>query len=83
MIDLNKEAEEYCIKIVPRYDTIIESNIRYFIAEANSKFVKQQIIQAQIDLINKLGNGNKNALYGALKLELINLQQELKQLQNE
>lgn len=102
MIDLNKEAEEYSNKIwggyvndVFKHDDIItdktlkEITTTDFIAGANSKFVKQQILQAQINPLLKYQQklGGYDALSGLLKqeiqLDIYTLQQELKQLEDE
>ena len=59
MIDLNKEAEEYSSYVndyVPLQFGIHDYNEGYknsFIAGANSKYVKQQLLQAQIDVLEK------------------------------
>jgi hypothetical protein len=82
MIDINKEAGEYKnskkwadnMSVNNWIDTI-------FIAGHNSKATQSKILQAQIDLIKKIGNKGKENCYGNLKLELIKLQQQLEQLE--
>ena len=96
MIDLNKEAEEYSSYVndyVPLQFGSHDYNEGYknsFIAGTNSKYVKQQILQTQIDVLD-------NIMSRCTKYELLNmdntldniyekfqeLQQELKQLQDE
>ncbi len=81
MIDLNKEAEEYS-KLY--YSENIKAKLG-FIAGANSKYVKQQILQAQIDVLkNHIEHPTKP---GYKRHDILNkikeLQQELKQLQDE
>lgn len=86
MIDLNKEAEEYDRKI-PMSNLLVD---KIFIAGANSKYVKQQIIEAQLELLRNFYYGEdlkdpiviehyKN-VYNLAEQEL---KQKLKQLQNE
>ena len=81
MIDLNKEAEEYA-KTFIEDDGTTEVD---FIAGANSKYVKQQILQAQIDACNDIlswdNEVNETTYYTNNKLN--KFQQELKQLQDE
>jgi hypothetical protein len=84
MIDLSKEAEEYRKKwlFLKSGNTINDT----FIAGANSKYVQAKIIQAQIDVLQTLilGNNNDNtAIIFRIKIKIFELQQQLKQLENE
>jgi uncharacterized circularly permuted ATP-grasp superfamily protein len=83
MIDLNKEAEDY--RQINR-DQWGEGYTSYdfipaFIAGANSKHVQAKILQAQIDLLNKvLDDIFWNEEYLTNKIN--ELQQQLKELEN-
>jgi hypothetical protein len=85
MIDLNKEAEEYADfkhDYVPmcfgnKFNKITK---RDFIAGANSKYVKQQILQAQIDFIT---NEMVAINWDIRKIYVEELQEQLKKLQDE
>lgn len=88
MIDLNKEAEEYA-KNKSSADVFQKAHIKDFIAGANSKYVKQQILQTQIDVLDNIMSRCTN--YELLNMDntldniyekFQELQQELKQLQN-
>ena len=82
MIDLNKEAEEYVrnesdntLKLISKYS---------FKDGANSNYVKQQILQAQIDLLNTITyNCYSRDTQIEINVLLKPIQQELKQLQDE
>jgi hypothetical protein len=89
MIDLNKEAEEYARN---KNSSVVfqEAHIVDFTAGANSKFVKQQILQAQIDVLT--GIRDKCTMYELENMDntlnnmynkVQELQQKLKQLQDE
>jgi len=85
-MDLNKEAEKYgkYYKGLVGYITSKD-----FIAGANSKYVQAKIIQAQIDLLLKYQQklGGYDVRSGLLKqeiqLDIYELQQQLKQLEDE
>jgi hypothetical protein len=70
-MDLNKEAEEYT-KSTPDNDPI---RILSFIAGHNSKSTQAKIIQAQIDVLNMS--------YVDQMLQLMRLEEQLRQLENE
>jgi hypothetical protein len=77
MIDINKEAEEYS----KQFDYPEDSDpSTCFIAGANSKYVKQQILQAQIDFIT---NEMVAINWDIRKIYVEELQEQLKQLQDE
>ncbi len=95
MIDLNKEAEEYSNKIwggyvndVFKHDDIItdktlkEITITDFIAGANSKYVKQQILLAKIDALRNIAGDDDEHTEKRRVLHITRFQQELKQLQD-
>lgn len=85
MIDISKEAEEYATI----NKTYSEQSELDFIAGANSKYVQAKIIQAQIDVLLKHQQklGGYEPITGALKqqiqIDIYELQQQLKQLENE
>lgn len=85
MIDLNKEAEEYGNLFQGEYDNIVGYMEGAYMKGATSKYVKQQILQAQIDLCNNIlswaNEVNETTYYTNNKLN--KFQQELKQLQDE
>ena len=96
MIDINKEAEEYAKQFDYPEDSAPST---CFIAGANSKYVKEQIIQAKIDVLDNcladmylyssFENGFEqysDAYYNlenSYKKSLNKLREELKQLQDE
>lgn len=93
MIDLNKEAEEYAEKHGFRIpydgsnkfydDNDVKWSKEGFISGDSSKFVKQQILQAQIDTLStlKLGINDANTVtIFEIKDKIYQLQQKLKQL---
>ena len=86
MIDLNKEAEEYAKSIHKNHvlKTFREYSKNDFIAGANSKFVKKQILQAQINLCNSALDWSniQDETSEYIENKLKQLQQELKQLQD-
>jgi len=87
MIDLNKEAKKYT-KCKSPHKVFQEAHIEDFIAGANSNFVKQQILLAQIDVLNKIKEAE---IYDKIRYiesyqvdyKIMKVQQELKQLQDE
>lgn len=85
MIDLSKEAEKYATI----NKTYSEQSELDFIAGANSKYVQAKAIQAQIDVLLKYQQklGGYEPITGALKqqieIDIYELQQQLKQLENE
>lgn len=91
MIDLNKEAKNLADNESLFRDGLLTlCNKKLFIkgaiAGANSKYVKQQILQAQIDVINNLEfNPRKDLIDFILSVnnKIIELQQKLKQLEDE
>lgn len=93
MIELNKETEEYAEKHGFRIpydgsnkfydDNDVKWSKEGFISEANSKFVKQQLLLAQIDILKKLSIDTVyfyNTKEGRFTKKL---QEKLKQLQDE
>ena len=85
MIDLNKEAEEYVNKIDRSEDGLVE---QCFIAGANSKSVKQRIIQAQINILGVIYSDNKcsdfnSSTFQDVEFEMEKLQKQLKELEDE
>jgi hypothetical protein len=84
MIDLSKEAEEYRKKwlFLKSGNTINDT----FIAGANSKYVRANIIHAKIDVLQtlRLGINDANTVtVFEIKSKIFELQQQLKQLENE
>jgi hypothetical protein len=77
MIDINKEAQNYSDDIERSEDGLVE---QCFIAGANSKYVKQQILQAQIDFIT---NEMVAINWDIRKIYVEELQEQLKKLQDE
>jgi hypothetical protein len=82
MIDLNKEAEEFFKNItdVPAYQFLFK---HAFITGANSKYVKQQIIEAQIEALKNIEGDDDEHTEKRRILHISRFQQQLKQLQNE
>lgn len=79
MTDLNKEAEEYA-KNKSSANVFQKAHIKDFIAGANSKFAKEQILLSQIELLNDIiKNNGGNYIITLLR----NLEDQLKQLQDE
>jgi hypothetical protein len=72
MIDLNKEAEEYVLTKM-NAGQFINAPIRAFIAGANSKYVEQKILEAQLDILNRAKDLDIITVYNNVskKLELI------------
>ncbi len=91
MIDLNKEAKNLADNESLFRDGLLTlCNKKLFIkgaiAGANSKYVKQQILLAKIDVINNLEfNPRKDLIDFILSVnnKIIELQQKLKQLEDE
>jgi hypothetical protein len=86
MINVNKEAEEYSEfgKTTSKWQPIVQKT---FIAGHNSKATQAKIIQAQIDentsILEMLKmHGNDRCIY-VIRERIINLEQQLKQLENE
>jgi len=84
MIDVNKEAEDFRESLNFPSDGAIT---HAFTSGANSKYVQAKIIQAQIDENNSIlemlkMHGNDRCIY-VIKERIINLEQQLKQLENE
>ena len=77
MIDLQKEAENYCNNNYPHYLDKKEALLvqEDFIAGVNSKYVQAKILKAQIDVLNMS--------YGDQMLQLMRLEEQLRQLENE
>jgi hypothetical protein len=86
MIDLNKEAENYCNNNYPNYLNKKEALLvqEDFIAGTNSKYVQAKIVQAQINLCNSaLDLSNEiDETSNYLKRQLSLLRQQLKELEN-
>ena len=84
MVDLNKEAEEYAHNNFEMHETNNYKALKQgFIAGGNSKFVKQQILQVQIDALStlRLGiNDDNTVTVFEIKDKIKQLQQKLKQL---
>lgn len=84
MIDLNKEAEKVLCYLFPDNEIMTRKQYNNALGAiksiANSKYVKQQIIQAQIDILRNL------PMIGYINSKIITkveqLQQELKQLED-
>jgi hypothetical protein len=84
MRDINKEAEELADEAVFKDNThLYASYFQGVIAGYNSKATQVKVLQGQIDLIQKIGNKGKEECYGNLKMELLSIYQQLKQLENE
>ena len=90
MIDLSKEAEEYAaIPSTLSLTTRQKIQIAYVAGATDSKYVQAKIIQAQIDVLLKHQQklGGYEPITGALKqqiqIDIYELQQQLKQLENE
>jgi hypothetical protein len=95
MIDINKESEEYAsykndnIPIEFGNEKFNESVKKHFIAGHNSKATQAKVIQGQIDILLKYQQklGGYDILTGLLKqeiqIDIYELQQQLKQLENE
>jgi hypothetical protein len=82
MTDLNKEAEEYA-KNKSSANVFQKAHIKDFIAGANSKYVKQQILLAKIDALRNIAGDDDEHTEKRRVLHITRFQQELKQLQDE
>ena len=82
MIDLNKEAKKYT-KCKSPHKVFQEAHIEDFIAGANSKYVKQQILLAKIDALRNIAGDDDEHTEKRRVLHITRFQQELKQLQDE
>jgi hypothetical protein len=90
MIDINKEAEEYAsykndnIPIEFGNEKFNESIKKHFIAGHNSKATQTKVLQGQIDLILHFRDTFQFSMASFIwKNKLIELQQQLKQLEDE
>jgi hypothetical protein len=88
MIDISKEAKDLADKqSLFGYKhlslTDKENFILGVIAGHNSKATQAKVLQGQIELIRKIGNKGKEDCYGNLKMELLSINQQLKDLENE
>ena len=93
MIELNKETEEYAEKHGFRIpydgsnklydDNDVKWSKEGFISEANSKYVKQQILLAKIDALRNIAGDDDEHTEKRRVLHITRFQQELKQLQDE
>jgi hypothetical protein len=84
-MDLNKEAEELFGKHFNglHNDDITSNHIfRYAIDLTNSKYVQAEKIKAQIEVLKELSEA-ENKLNASLIIILEDLQQQLKELENE
>lgn len=84
MIDLlNKEAEKYAHNYFEMHETNNYKALEQgFIAGVNSKYVKQQILQAQIDALRNIEGDDDEHTEKRRVLHITRFQQELKQLQD-
>jgi hypothetical protein len=88
MIDINKEAEEYGFKTNNGLQSVLLEDA--FIAGHNSKATQAKMIQAQIDVLKELELSDYDVEYGELReyrnkirRKVFELQQQLKQLEND
>jgi len=82
MIDINKEAEEYA-----ESSLLKRKAAKHFIAGYNSKSTQAKVLQAQIEENNSIlemlkTHGNERCVF-VVKDRIEELQQKLKQLENE
>jgi hypothetical protein len=82
MIDINKEAEEYA-----ESSLLKRKAAKHFIAGYNSKATQAKVLQAQIEENNSIlemlkTHGNERCVF-VVKDRIEELQQKLKQLENE
>jgi hypothetical protein len=83
MIDINKEAEEYAEfgKTTSKWQPIVQNT---FIAGHNSKATQAKVIQGQIELLLHLRDTFQFSMASSnWKNKLIELQKQLKELENE
>lgn len=79
-IKLEAEAADYAISV----SNLAADAYTDFIEGANSKWVQAERIKAQIEIIRSVGDkGNGPNIYGNLKVVLMKLNQQLKQLEDE
>lgn len=79
MIKINKEAEEYA-----KSSLLNRKATKHFIAGHNSKATQAKVIQGQIDLLLHFRDTFQFSMACSIwKDKLIQLQQDLKQLENE
>jgi len=82
MIDLSKEAEEYAaIPSTLSLTTRQKIQIAYVAGATDSKYVQAKIIQAQIDILTETNDYWDLPVW--LNDKVKDLQQQLKQLENE
>ncbi len=94
MIDISKEAKKYCQS--PKFESefghgMSQVNEAYIAGATTSKYVQAKAIQAQIDVLQeideeKISGPEHNAFYDLLEIKdnkILELQQQLKQLENE
>jgi hypothetical protein len=80
-MDITKEAEEYA-KSKTSHKTFQETHKRDFIAGANSKWVQDKVLQAQIDVLRFI-QGNSITPYNVMiENKIKELQQQLKELEH-
>jgi len=93
MININKEAEEYAKKECSdlynislyhnKMHTYGSVSIKDFIAGHNSKATQVKILQAQIDVLKSIDCNMVGYMTTQIYLKIENLQQQLKQLEDE
>ena len=80
MKTLEEEAADYAENV----SNLVPGPYIDFIAGANSKWVQAEKIKAQIEIVKAIGDlGNIPTLYGELKMTLIALNKQLKDLEDE
>jgi exonuclease VII small subunit len=95
MIDINVEAEEYAKEVNGIYgeelypncdETLNEVTIKEFKAGHNSKATQAKVLQAQIDVVQKILKKsefkNNAVIISCIQFEITDLQQQLKELEN-
>jgi hypothetical protein len=88
MIDLNKEAEKVLCYLFPDNEIMTRKQYNNALGAiksiANSKYVKQQILLAQIDILKNICNLRDSVYFDSTKEGRMveKLQQKLKQLQD-
>jgi len=81
MIDLNKEAEECTDSIVFKDSShLYASYYQGFIAGANSKYVREQIILTQIEVLKSLDIPMIGYITNDILTKIKELREQLKQL---
>jgi hypothetical protein len=82
-MDINKEAEDYAKSKWPSTSVVNDLIQEGFIAGANSKWVQDKVLQAQIDVLRFI-QGNSITPYNVMiENKIKELQQQLKELENE